>query len=115
RAGPTSSLTAPATPASYLAGRTGGKGVPETPAPDAEGLHDRLSRAGFRRSHNIAYAPVCPSCQACIPIRIPVATFQPDRTLRKIWRANAMLEGFEVPARATADPFQLFHPYQPPR
>ena len=99
-------------PCPYLAGRTERKVVTEITGPDADALHDRLSRAGFRRSHNIAYAPVCPACQACIPIRIPVATFQPDRTLRKIWRANALLEGFEVPARATAEQFQLFQRYQ---
>jgi arginyl-tRNA--protein-N-Asp/Glu arginylyltransferase len=99
-------------PCPYLAGRTERKVVTEITGPDAERLHDRLSRAGFRRSHNIAYAPVCPSCQACIPIRIPAASFQPDRTLRRIARANASLEGFEVPARATAEQFQLFQRYQ---
>ncbi len=99
-------------PCPYIAGRTERKVVTEITGPDAEAVHDRLSRAGFRRSHNIAYAPVCPSCQACVPIRIPVATFQPDRTLRKIHRANAGLEGYEVPARATAEQFQLFQAYQ---
>ena len=99
-------------PCPYLAGRTERKVVTEIVGPDAEALHDRLSRAGFRRSHNIAYAPVCPSCQACVPIRIPVDTFQPDRTLRKIAKANAGLEGYRVPARATAEQFQLFQRYQ---
>ena len=99
-------------PCPYLAGRTERKVVTEIVGPDAEALHDRLSRAGFRRSHNIAYAPVCPACQACVPIRIPVETFQPDRTLRKIAKANAGLEGYRVPARATAEQFQLFQRYQ---
>jgi arginine-tRNA-protein transferase len=102
-------------PCPYLAGRTERKVVTEITGPDADALHDRLSRAGFRRSHNIAYAPVCPSCQACVPIRIPVATFQPDRTLRRISRANALLEGFDVPSRATAEQFQLFQRYQQAR
>ena len=102
-------------PCPYLAGRTERKVVTEITGPDADSLHDRLSRAGFRRSHNIAYAPVCPSCQACVPIRIPVATFQPGRTLRRIARANASMEGFEVPARATAEQFQLFQRYQQSR
>ena len=66
-------------PCPYVAGRTERKVVTEITGPEADALHDRLSRAGFRRSHNIAYAPVCPSCQACVPIRIPAATFQPDR------------------------------------
>ncbi|MGH7154544.1 MAG: arginyltransferase, partial [Acetobacteraceae bacterium] len=64
------------------------------------------------RSHNIAYAPVCPGCQSCVPIRICAAEFQPDRTQRRIARANTSVEGFEVPARATAEQFQLFQRYQ---
>ncbi len=99
-------------PCPYVPGRTERKVVTEITGPDADTLHDRLSRAGFRRSHNIAYAPVCPGCNACVPIRIPVATFQPDRSLRRILRANAGLEGFDVPARATAEQFQLFQRYQ---
>ncbi|HET8997592.1 MAG TPA: arginyltransferase [Acetobacteraceae bacterium] len=99
-------------PCPYVPGRTERKVVTEITGPDADALHDRLSRAGFRRSHNIAYAPVCPSCQACVPIRIPVADFQPDRTLRRLARANTMVEGFEVPARATAEQFHLFQRYQ---
>jgi arginine-tRNA-protein transferase len=47
-----------------------------------------------------------------VPIRIPVDTFQPDRTLRKIAKANAGLEGYRVAARATAEQFQLFQRYQ---
>jgi arginine-tRNA-protein transferase len=99
-------------PCPYIPGRTERKVVTEITGPDADSLHDRLSRAGFRRSHNIAYAPVCPSCQACVPIRIPVETFQPGRTLRRIAKANLKVEGFEVPARASAEQFQLFQRYQ---
>ncbi|MDE2007740.1 MAG: arginyltransferase [Rhodospirillales bacterium] len=102
-------------PCPYLPGRTERKVVTEIAGPGAEALHDRLSRAGFRRSHNIAYAPVCPSCQACVPIRIPVAEFRPDRTQRRILRANAGLEAFEMPARATAEQFHLFQRYQQAR
>ena len=102
-------------PCPYVAGRTERKVVTEITGPDSDALHDRLSRAGFRRSHNIAYAPVCPACNACVPIRIPVATFQPDRTLRRVVRYNAGVEGFEVAARATAEQFQLFQAYQAAR
>ncbi len=99
-------------PCPYVAGRTERKVVTEIAGPEADALHDRLSRAGFRRSHNIAYAPVCPNCTACVPIRIPAAHFQPDRTLRKIARVNVGVEGFEVPPRATAEQYQLFQRYQ---
>ena len=99
-------------PCPYVAGRTERKVVTEITGPDADRVHDRLSRAGFRRSHNIAYAPVCPGCQSCVPIRIPVATFDPGRTLRRIARANAGVTGLEMPPRATSEQFQLFGRYQ---
>jgi arginine-tRNA-protein transferase len=102
-------------PCPYVPGRTERKVVTEIAGPEATGLHDRLSRAGFRRSHNIAYAPVCPGCQACVPIRIPVAHFQPGRTLRRIAQANRDVDGYDVPARATAEQFQLFQRYQQAR
>ena len=102
-------------PCPYVLGRTERKVVTEISGPDAESLHDRLSRAGFRRSHNIAYAPVCPGCNACVPIRIPTAKFKPDRTLRRIARDNAELTGQDVPARATAEQFALFQRYQQAR
>jgi len=102
-------------PCPYVPGRTERKVVTEITGAEAESLHDKLSRAGFRRSHNIAYAPVCPGCNSCVPIRIPVAGFQPDRTLRRIAKANAGVEGFVMPARASAEQFQLFQRYQQAR
>jgi arginine-tRNA-protein transferase len=102
-------------PCPYLAGRTERKIVTELSGPEAERLHDRLSRAGFRRSHNIAYSPVCPGCQACIPIRIVASAFEPDRTQRRIRRVNEDIAGSEAPARATAEQFALFQRYQKAR
>ncbi|MCA3301039.1 MAG: arginyltransferase, partial [Roseomonas sp.] len=60
----------------------------------------------------IAYAPVCPGCQACVPIRVVSEEFTPDRTQRRILRANADLTISEMPARATAEQFTLFQRYQ---
>ena len=99
-------------PCPYLPGRTERKIVTELSGTEAEALHERLSRAGFRRSHNIAYAPVCPGCQACVPIRVVSEDFAPDRTQRRILRANADLTISEMPARATAEQFTLFQRYQ---
>jgi arginine-tRNA-protein transferase len=102
-------------PCPYLPGRTERKIVTELSGTEAEALHERLSRAGFRRSHNIAYAPVCPGCQACVPIRVVSEDFAPDRTQRRILRANADLTVSEMPARATAEQFTLFQRYQKTR
>jgi arginyl-tRNA--protein-N-Asp/Glu arginylyltransferase len=102
-------------PCPYLPGRTERKVVTELTGPEAEALHDRLSRAGFRRSHNIAYAPVCPNCRACVPIRIPAGLFEPDRGLRRIAKANIALTAREVPAIASVEQYQLFQRYQQTR
>ncbi len=99
-------------PCPYVAGRTERKVVTELAGVSAESLHDRLSRGGFRRSHNIAYAPVCPSCNACVPIRIRAENFMPNRTQKRIARVNADLTVQEMPPRATAEQFQLFQCYQ---
>jgi len=99
-------------PCPYVPGRTERKVVTELTGVMAETLHDKLSRGGFRRSHNIAYAPVCPSCNACVPIRIRAVDFVPNRTQKRISRVNADMQVQEMPPRATAEQFQLFQAYQ---
>jgi arginine-tRNA-protein transferase len=99
-------------PCPYVPGRTERKVVTELSGVSAETMHDKLSRGGFRRSHNIAYAPVCPSCNACVPIRIRAAEFAPNRTQKRIIRANTDVLVQEMPPRATAEQFQLFQAYQ---
>ncbi len=102
-------------PCPYIAGRLERKIVTELNGPDAEVLHEALSRAGFRRSHSIAYTPACPGCNACVPVRIVVDGFSCGRTMRKIWRANTDLIARKVPARATAEQYRLFARYQESR
>lgn len=102
-------------PCPYVSGRLERKIVTELNGSDADTLHEALSRAGFRRSHSIAYTPACPGCSACVPVRIIAEGFHPDRTMRKVARANGGLAARIVPARATADQFRLFARYQESR
>lgn len=99
-------------PCPYLPDRLERKVITELSGLEADDLHDRLSRAGFRRSHGIVYAPVCNGCQACIPIRIPVAEFEPDRTMRRLQRSLGDLSVSERPIIATMEQYELFQAYQ---
>jgi arginine-tRNA-protein transferase len=102
-------------PCPYLEGRLERKIVTELSGPDAETLHEALSRAGFRRSHSIAYTPACPGCSACIPVRIIVDEFSPKRTMLRIVRQNRDLRVRHSSARATAEQYRLFSRYQESR
>lgn len=99
-------------PCPYVAGRLERKIVTELSTPDADSLHEALSRAGFRRSHSIAYTPACPGCGACVPVRIVADGFVPDRTMRRIMKMNSGLTATIIPARATAEQYRLFARYQ---
>jgi arginine-tRNA-protein transferase len=98
-------------PCPYLSGRRERKLVTELSGPDAAENFDLLSRAGFRRSHAVAYRPACNGCQACVPVRVPVAEFRPGRSLRRVARRTAGLAWSLRPARATAEQFALFSRY----
>jgi arginine-tRNA-protein transferase len=100
-------------PCPYVEGRFERRIVAElSPQQVRSGLFDDLTAAGFRRSHNMIYRPACPTCSACVPVRILVDQFTPRRTLKRIWRANATVEVAVVPAHATVEQYALFHRYQ---
>lgn len=99
-------------PCPYIAGRVERRVVTELAGGDAIVLHDALSLAGFRRSHGIAYAPACPGCQACVPVRILAPSFTPSRSQRRVWRRNAAFRAEEIPPRATREQYALFAAYQ---
>ncbi len=50
-----------------------------------EELDQRLG-AGDRRQGLLLYRTRCPECDACVPLRIPVARFQPSRSQRRTLR-----------------------------
>ncbi|MBM3601077.1 MAG: arginyltransferase [Alphaproteobacteria bacterium] len=99
-------------PCPYLPGRVERRLVVDLSHEDAADRFAELSHAGFRRSHNYAYRPACPGCVSCVAVRVDVAAFRPNRTLRRIANANADLAGRLTPARATGEQFDLFRRYQ---
>jgi leucyl-tRNA---protein transferase len=99
-------------PCPYIRGRVERKLVTELSGRGAELFYNALSRAGFRRSHNLAYRPACAGCQACQPVRIPVADFVLTRSLKRIRNLNRDLTARLVPPAVTVEQFRLFLRYQ---
>ena len=99
-------------PCPYLPGRLERRVVTELGGHDAATVPDFLSNAGFRRSHDIAYAPACPDCQECKAVRVIVGEFTPGRSMRRILKANADLSAEMIAPKATDEQFELFSLYQ---
>ena len=60
-----------------------------------------LSEMGFRRSGAHLYRPHCQNCNACVPVRVPVADFVPSMAQRRILKRNAGILARRLPAYAT--------------
>jgi len=78
-------------------------------------VYSRLVESGFRRSGSFTYRPHCEGCKACIPVRIDVAAFSPNRTQRKVWRNHSSLVATALPLRFLPDHYELYQRYQSAR
>lgn len=101
----------PPRPCPYLSGRTEQNIFTELAGPNVGQLYDALTQAGFRRSHNVAYRPACPGCQACVPVRVVTNEFSPGKSLNRVLKRNADLYERETPGIATEDQYGLFARY----
>jgi arginine-tRNA-protein transferase len=97
-------------PCSYLPGRaseTRAMWVGKMPP----AVYHRFMDAGFRRSGKLLYQPVCGACRACVPIRVPVATFRPNKSQRRCRRRNEDLDVTVAAPAATDEKYDLYRRY----
>ncbi len=73
--------------------------------------YQALLDLGFRRSGDVFYAMDCATCRACVPLRVPVATFRPSRSQRRAERRNRDLEVRFAPPRFSDAKWQLYRRY----
>jgi len=86
---------------------------PEYPkSPYLQGL---LAKQGYRRSGQHLYRPRCSACMACIPIRLPVARFKPNRSQQRCRQLNQDLVVHICEATCNEERFQLYCRYQSAR
>lgn len=99
-------------PCPYLPGRIERRLVTELAGRQAIAFHDTLSQAGFRRSHCVAYVPVCRDCSACTAVRVVADQFVPSRGHRRILRRNKDILHCQTLPRASEEQYALFRTYQ---
>jgi arginine-tRNA-protein transferase len=98
-------------PCAYLPNQTAAMMVLDPAARLDLSLYSDLLLAGFRRSGEQVYRPHCPSCQACIPLRIAVEHFQPSRSQRRVWCRNQDLQVRIIAAGYSDEQFELYRRY----
>ncbi|MDB5294297.1 MAG: arginyl-tRNA-protein transferase, partial [Phycisphaerales bacterium] len=74
-------------------------------------VYQAFMDAAFRRSGTIVYQPACRGCRACVPLRVPVATFTPSTSQRRAWRKNQDLTVTVGPPEPDAERFRLYCKY----
>src|SRR5690606_21637352 len=74
--------------------------------------YSQLVEQGFRRSGLFTYRPHCDTCHACLPIRVDVEHFKPNRTQRKVWHRHGGLQARFMPLHWDPDHFELYQRYQ---
>ncbi|HEY5604670.1 MAG TPA: arginyltransferase [Gammaproteobacteria bacterium] len=96
---------------SYLDNRTSISLFADPTVPMTMPVYSRLADYGFRRSGPHIYAPNCPHCQSCIPIRLPVDHFKPNRSQKRVLNKNVNLTVKCLPAAFHQEHFELYQRY----
>ncbi|MEE4245353.1 MAG: arginyltransferase [Kangiellaceae bacterium] len=107
-------LTFYATPAhacSYLANKQATTVFLDPEKKISARLYNRLSETGFRRSGTHIYRPHCDSCQACIPVRVPVNEFTPNKNQRRCRKKGRDFHVEFCKAEFNPVHYALYHKY----
>ena len=70
-----------------------------------------LMEAGFRRSGENVYRPACEHCKQCIPLRVPVKDFKPNRAQRRTSKANLHVKTCVVENKFNDEHYALYRKY----
>lgn len=75
-------------------------------------IYSQLIAHGFRRSGDDVYRPQCGQCSQCVPVRLPVEQFKPNRKQKRCWQKNQDTTVIIKPAVFEQAHYDLYLRYQ---
>ncbi|MBX9705835.1 MAG: arginyltransferase, partial [Gammaproteobacteria bacterium] len=71
-------------------------------------IYSGLIQQGFRRSGKFAYRPHCENCSECVPVRVVLADFKPNRSQKRAYKQHQNLTATIVPVDFYEEHYSLY-------